>query len=104
MTSAIALDVKRWTKVNPVEDEAITVTARGFACYWTREAEPPEKASEGTELATGSAVTIEEPNGRWFRAKEPSSTEVPAQPSLLEVKAAIQGLIDSAEIEAEAVT
>jgi hypothetical protein len=81
---SIALDTKRWTKVNPIEDEAVTVTARGFACYWSREAEPPEKASEGTELAKDSAVTVEEPNGRWFRAKEVTAGEAPS-PSILEV-------------------
>src|SRR5438876_10388124 len=84
---SIPLDTKRWTKVNPVEDEAVTVTARGFACYWSRLPEPPELATEGTELASGSAVTVEEPGGRWFRAKEATAGEA-LSPSILEVSQA----------------
>ncbi len=104
---SIDLDTKHWIKVSPVEDEIVKVTAKGFACYWSRSATPPEKASEGTELAENSAVTVEEPNGRWFRAKEPSSTEAPVQPCILEVEQTppLGGEeIGTAQLDKEAVT
>jgi hypothetical protein len=103
---SIPLDTKRWTKVNPVEDEAVTVTARGFACYWSRVPEPPELASEGTELAKDSAVTVEEPNGRWFRAKEVTAGEA-LSPSTLEVSQSPESRgeqISTAQIDNGAVT
>ncbi len=105
---SIDLDTKHWIKVSPVEDEIVKVTAKGFACYWSRSATPPEKASEGTELAENSAVTVEEPNGRWFRAKEPSSTEAPVQPCILEVEQSPTGVggeeISTGQIDKEAIT
>lgn len=105
---SIPLDTKHWTKVAPgPEDESITVTARGFACYYSNEATPPEKASGGTELAEGSALTYENTSGRWFRAKEPASTEAPNQPSILEVTQApaVEGeTISTAQIDNLAIT
>ncbi len=106
MASPIELDTKRWIKVVPVEDNVITVKALNFGCYYSNAANPPEKASEGTELATNSSLTIEVPSGRWFRAKEPSSTEAPFQPSILQVtpRPAPGGEIVTEELGNEIVT
>src|ERR1700680_423261 len=103
---SIPLDTKHWTRVAPgAEDESVTVTARGFACYYSNEAEPPELTTEGTELTEGTSLTFEVP--RWFRAKETTSTEAPTKPTILEVTQAAgpEGeSVGTAQIDKEAVT
>lgn len=84
MPAPIELDTKRWTRVTPTGRSQV-VKCLNFACYYSGEAEPPEKASEGTELGANSELTLEGTRPRWFRAKEPASTEAPYQPSILEV-------------------
>jgi len=103
MPNPISLDTKRWTRVVPT-GRSQTVKCLNFACYYSNAAEPPELASEGTELGASSTVTIETPSGKWFRAKEPSSSEAPYQPSILEVQAPNPESTGTPELGAESVT
>ncbi len=87
MPLPIELDLVHWTKVTPGEGKIQKVKCLSFACFYAKEKQgPPEKNSEGTELAANSEVTIEGTTGFWFRGKTASSTEIQL-PSYLEVKA-----------------
>ncbi len=112
MALPIELDTKHWISVPPVGGRTEVVTCRSFACFYSNAASPPElnketgrpPVSESTELATGSTVTLETPNGKWFIAKVAGSTEIQL-PSLLELGSpASPEAIGTEEIQNEAVT
>ncbi len=104
MALPIELDTKHWISVPPVGGRTEVVTCRSFACFYSNLASPPEKASEGTELAVAGTVTLETPNGKWFIGKTAGSTELQL-PSLLELGApASPEGIGTEEIQNEAVT
>ncbi len=103
MALPIELDTKHWISVPPVGGRTEVVTCRSFACFYSNLASPPEKASEGTELAVAGTVTLETPNGKWFIGKTASSTELQL-PSLLELGLPAGEGVGTEEIQNEAVT
>jgi hypothetical protein len=113
----IALDARRWEKVNPVEDEIVTVKALNNACYYSNAANPPELEFPGkpvsgpTELTENSEVTVEGQAGKWFVAKltsEERKGEALAKPCVLEVTPTpfVEGQeqVTTAMLDKEAVT
>lgn len=103
MPSPIDLDLNHWVRVVPAEGRTQVVKCLGFACFYASGASPPELASEGTELAANSTVTIEPPSGKWFITKKAAATEI-QKPAILEVQTAAIEDVETGDIATGAVT